>query len=466
MNKKIRIGNGAGFWGDHLKAPLYLAREGDLDYLTLEYLAEVTMGILAYQKNKDQDRGYVTDFPRLLKELIPVLKENPNLKIITNAGGLNVLACARIVAEILSLEGMSNLKIATCSGDDVLPTLNSTNLAYSKIVHFETGQKADELTDTFLNANAYFGAANIVDALNSNARIVITGRIADAALTLGPCIYEFNWGFDDYDLLASASAAGHLIECGAQVSGGNWSGWKSLNEEDFINIGYPICEIDEQGNILISKNKGSGGIVNIETVKEQLLYETTDPSHYITPDVVMDYSQSRVEEVKPNTVSISGLKGYAPPEDYKISASYRDGYFYTGQLSICGPDIYKKAKLCESIILGRLAKEGIFLKQVHVEWLGHGGLIYNKEELKFTEDNFMHDLIFRMSAQDPSERNIYQFSREFSPLVTTGPPGISGYIGGLHKVQAKINFFPFLLPKNEFTGEISIKIARDWEVLS
>jgi len=322
--KTIRIGNAAGFWGDNLDAPRLLCESAPLEYLTLEYLAELTMSILAHQKSRDPNAGFVTDFPTVVESLLPTLKAQPDLRIVTNAGGIHPTACARRVAEILFQAKLTDVPIAVVSGDDLTADLDHHTAAGEKFVNIETGQPLGELRESVVSANAYLGAGGIVDGLAQDARIVITGRVADASLTVGPCVHEFGWRWDDWNSLAAATVAGHLIECGAQMTGGMYSDW--TEQIPLAEVGYPIAEISADGSLVVTKPAGSDGLVTVGTVSEQLVYEIGDPARYLTPDVVADFSQVRLVQEADDRVCLSDAAGSVAPESYKVSLCYRDGF--------------------------------------------------------------------------------------------------------------------------------------------
>jgi hypothetical protein len=331
--KSIRVGNGAGFWGDNLDAPRRLCEAGRLDYLTLEYLAELTMSILAHQKSRDPSAGWVTDFGEVVGSLVPSLWAQPALKIVTNAGGMNPQGCAAAIARCLVQQGLADIVIGAVSGDDLFPRLDELSRGGESFAHFETGQPIDSIRDRIVSANAYLGAGGIVEALAGGARIVVTGRVADASLTLGPAVHELGWAWRDgdrrhwaqrdWDRLAAATVAGHLIECGAQCTGGMFSAWRP--EISLSDVVYPIAEISDDGRVVITKPPNSGGTVNVETVAEQLVYEIGDPAHYLTPDVDTDFSHVRLSQVGTDRVEVSHAKGAPPPETLKVSLAYQAG---------------------------------------------------------------------------------------------------------------------------------------------
>ncbi len=309
--KTIRIGNGAGFWGDNLDAPRRLCEGAQLDYLTLEYLAELTMSILAHQKSRNPAAGWVTDFEIVLRDLLPALRTQPQLKIVTNAGGMNAAGCALAISKVLAEAGLPDVPIGIVTGDDILPRVDELMRAGETLAHFETGESIDAIGNRIVSANAYLGASGIVDALAAGARIVITGRVADASLTVGPAMHEFGWTFGDWEQLAAATVAGHLIECGGQCTGGMYSGWTA--DIRLADIGYPIAEINERADVTITKPAGTGGLVTVETVSEQLLYEIGDPAHYLTPDIDTDFTQVRLTQAGPDRVSMAGARGNSAP---------------------------------------------------------------------------------------------------------------------------------------------------------
>src|SRR5262245_2141481 len=292
--RRVRIGNGCGFWGDNLDAPVRLARDGRLDYLTLEYLAELTMSILALQKQRDPAAGYAHDFLDVLQRLTPILRDQPRLKVVTNAGGMNPVACAERAKSILQQAGLGDRRVARVTGDDLLPQLGDLLAAGHPLTNLDSGEPLSTVRDRVVSANAYLGARPIADAIKLGAAIVITGRVADASLTVGPAAFELGWNWSDRDRLSAATVAGHLIECGAQATGGLWTNWTEA--PDLADVGYPIADIEPGGGFRVEKPHGTGGAVNFETVSEQLLYEVGDPAAYLTPDVTADFTSVRLTE--------------------------------------------------------------------------------------------------------------------------------------------------------------------------
>ncbi len=452
----IRVGNGAGFWGDNLDAPRQLVERSDLDYLTLEYLAELTLSILAHQRSRNPQAGFVTDFPTALESLTPALATQPKLKIVTNAGGMAPLECARQAAAILSRAGLGGVRVAAVSGDDLLPRIDELRAAGESFANFDTGADLGVTRSVIASANVYLGAAGIDAALKQEARIVITGRVADASLTLGPAVHEFDWSWSDWPRLAAATVAGHLIECGAQVSGGMSSGWtRALSLE---NLGYPIAEISDEGQVVITKPAGTGGAVTTETVAEQLVYEIGDPSHYLSPDVDADFSQIRLTQHGPDRVEVAGARGNAAPERLKISMSYRDGYMASGTLVVCGAHAAAKARTCGELILSRLKAAGVNLARTHIECLGTGDTLPGV----WQRNDDALEVVLRVSAHDPSREALERFVREFSPLVGSGPPGVTGYTGPRAKPYPVFAYWPTTIARERVSPVVEVRAANQW----
>jgi hypothetical protein len=441
--KTIRIGNGCGFWGDSVDAPIRLAQRGKLDYLTLEYLAELTMSILALQKQRDPEAGYAGDFLDVLQRLTPVLKQQPNLKIITNAGGMNPSACARRAKEVLQKAGLTR-RIAIVSGDDLLPRLDAL-LPQHPFTNLDTGELLDTITPRVVSANAYLGAKPIAESLAQGAQIVITGRVADASLTVGPAVHEFSWRWGDWERLSAASVAGHLIECGAQACGGLWCNWRDV--PDWSDIGYPYVDLADDGGFTISSDAGPG--VNRETLVEQLLYEVGDPLKYLTPDVVADFTSVSVTTVDERTVRVSGAEGDEATSTYKVSIAYRDGYTASGMLTIAAPDAVAKAQLCGQAILQRI---GVAVDRSNIECIGGGACAPGVIDPSADPPEVM----LRVSVHDRRKDVVERFAKELAPLVTSGPPGVTGYTTGRPVAREVFAYWPALIEKNAVESKVEM----------
>jgi hypothetical protein len=449
MMERVRIGNGCGFWGDNLDAPLVLAERGQLDYLTLEYLAELTMSILALQKQRHPESGFATDFLDVLQRLAPTLKQQPQLKIVTNAGGMNPRGCAARARAILDAAGLANRRVGVVTGDDLLPRLDELLAAGHTFTNLDTGEPLTSVRSRVVSANAYLGSPPLVRALELGADVVITGRVADACLTLAPAVHSFGWAWDDWDRLAAGTVAGHLIECGAQATGGLWCNWQ---ETDLALVGYPLVEVEPGGDFILTKPADTGGAVNRETAAEQLLYEVGDPAAYLTPDVTADFTSVHLEEVGPDRVRVTGARGRAAPDSYKVSIAYRDGYTASGTLVIVGPQATAKARRCGSMILERLQRAGAEPQHSNIECLGAGDSV--RGVLPSAPD--APEVVLRVSVRDERREVVERFTRELAPLVTSGPPGVTGYTGGRPPVREVFAYWPALLAREAVVPEVSL----------
>jgi hypothetical protein len=455
MAKTCRIANGAGFLGDNLDAPRLLVEAAKVDYLTLEYLAELTLSILARAREKDPQAGFAADFLDVLASLGPALTAQPRLRIVTNAGGMNPISCGNRAGGVLHGAGLGESKIAIVTGDDIVGRLAELQAAGCKFENLDTGQPLSSLKQPIVSANVYLGARPIVDALAADARIVITGRVADASLTLGPAVHAFGWSWTDWNRLAGGSVAGHLIECGAQVTGACSTRWENL---DLANVGYPIAEVADSGDCVITKPDGSGGVVDRGSVIEQLVYEIGDPQHYLTPDVDVDFTTVEVAEAGPDRVAVRGATGRAAPDTLKVSLAYRAGYSASGELLVRGRDCLAKARACAHIILERVARAGFTLHQFEVEYLGSGETPPAVRQLAPDPP----EVVLRVTAHDPRREAVERFTKEFAPLITSGPAGLAGYASGRPSVRTVFAYWPTLVPRDAVRPRIETRTAREW----
>ena len=439
MKNIIRIGNGQGFWGDSIDAPVRLAKDGPLDYLTLDYLAEVTLSIMQRQKLKNPNAGYARDFIDLVGRILPEI-QNDGLKVITNAGGVNPNSCRDELLKLSNSTG-NPIKIGVIQGDDIFPALAELRKKGVSFENMDTGAAFDSIMDKVYSANVYINSSTISEALDKGAQIVLAGRVSDPGLALGPCIYEFGWKDQDYDLLAAGTLAGHITECGAQCTGGNYSRWQDV--PNLANVGYPIIEMHPNGKFCITKHENSGGLINRETIGEQVLYEMGDPNHYISPDVCVDFTSFRINDLGSNKVSILNVSGLAPTDTYKVSISYFAGYKATGQLTISGPNAYEKAQLTAEIIWKRLKNSGVTFGDTSTEYLGlsscHGEINALPSQI--------NEVVLRLGVKDSDKNKVNRFGKELAPVITSGPPGITGFSGGRPKAQEIIAYWPALIPK-------------------
>lgn len=440
--RRVRIGNGCGFWGDNLDAPIRLARDGRLDYLTLEYLAELTMSILALLRQRDAAAGYAHDFLDVLQRLTPQLRSQPKLKVVTNAGGMNPQSCAARVKKVLADAGLTNRKVAVVAGDDLLPRLDDLLSAGHKLNNLDTNAPLADVRERVVSANAYLGARPIARALELGADVIVTGRVADASLTVGPAAFEHGWDWDDVDRMCAASVAGHLIECGAQATGGLWTDWTDV--PDLANVGYPIADIAADGRFRIEKPPGTGGAINVETISEQLLYEVGDPAAYLTPDVTADFTSVTLSTAALNIVEVSGARGKPATDTYKVSIAYRDGFASSGTLVLLGPDAEKKGRLSGQVLLDRLRAAGVTFPHSLIECLGAGDCVPGVVRATAPPP----EVVLRVAVRSPDRAAVERFTKEFAPLVTAGPPGVTGYTTGRPAVREVFAYWPTLIAKS------------------
>ena len=451
--KTIRIGNGQAFWGDSAKAPLDQVRYGDLDYLMLDYLAEVTMSIMQKLRARDPQQGYARDFVTLIENLLPDMLER-GVKVVANAGGVNPLACAEAVLAVAEKFGVADqVKIGVVTGDDIMADVDDILAAGQPMNNLESGAPLTDVRDRLASANAYFGAFPIAEALGQGANIVITGRCTDASLAVGPMIHEFGWSETDWDKLSAATIAGHIIECGAQATGGNcMADWDQV--EDMVNIGYPIAEVSEDASFVVTKPEQMGGRVNVASVTEQLLYEIGDPEDYRTADVICDFTSIQLEQLGPNRVQVSGITGKPAPDQFKVSMSYAGGYKTVGTLVYGWPDAVKKAQAADRIVRKRLDNLGVTFDAMHTEILGANAC--HGQSLSGEPDADLAEVQLRIGVRGQDKQSLTRFTHEIAPLVCNGPPTVTGYFGGRSRVEEIIAYWPALLDKAYASATVTL----------
>ncbi len=447
----VRVAAGQGFWGDSLDAPRRQVEGGAVDYVMLDYLAEVTMSILQKQKERDPSMGYARDFIGAVESVIPAVVER-GVRIIANAGGVNPSACAMAVRAVLAKHGRTEgVRIGVVSGDDLLPRLDELFAAGHALANMETGEPLSTVRDRVLSANAYLGSTPIVDALRQGAHIVITGRSTDTALTMAPLRFAFGWKDDDWDRLAAGIIAGHIIECGAQCSGGNCLyEWRSI--PNLANVGYPIVEGRADGTFVVTKHPGTGGRVSIPSVSEQLLYEMGDPRSYITPDVVADFTTIQLASDGPDRVRVFGIKGRPPTASLKVSVAYRSGFKAVGTLVYSWPDALEKAQLADRVLRERLDRLGLRFTKILTEFVGvnatHGPLTPAPGDTP--------EVQLRVGVRSENKAAVERFTRELAPLVLNGPPSVTGFAGGRPKVEEIVAYWPALIDKRVVIPRVEI----------
>jgi hypothetical protein len=451
MKDSIRIASGQGFWGDLPQAPINQVKKGPIDYLVMDYLAEVTMSIMQKQKMKNPEYGYARDFVHVIEQTLPEISDQ-GIKVISNAGGVNPEACKDALLKVIDEQGGRDLKIAVVDGDEILDRISELTSSGHPLKNMETGAPINTVKDKLLSANVYFGSKPVVEALRKDADIIITGRVTDTGLTLAPMIHEFGWPYSDYDKMAAGTIAGHIIECGAQSSGGNFTDWQKV--DDFANIGFPIIEAQSNGDFYVTKHENSGGLVSEMTVKEQLLYEIGDPAEYITPDCIADFTSIQLDQETENRVRVYGIKGRAETSTYKISASYNDGYKLSSTLVYSWPGALTKARKAADILQKRAQNLGLQIDQFRTEFIGANAL--SERPLDVEAANEYDEIQLRISASGKRRNDLNNFGKQMAPLILTGPSGVTGFAGGRPKASSIVAYWPALLDKEAVKPRVRV----------
>ncbi len=448
----LRVGAGVGFYGDTFLPALEMMQQSAVDFVCFEDLAELTLAILQKDRARNPKQGGYT------KDLIPMLEAglgtalHNRVRIITNAGGLNPDAAAQAVTELAKRLGLS-LKIATVTGDAILERLGE----FLPFPHMETGQPLpQDISRRALFANVYLGARPIVRALEEGADLVITGRVADPSLFLAPVVYHFGWDWDNWDRIALGTVVGHLLECSSQVTGGNHGGhWDAI--EGLDQIGFPIAEVNSDDQVVITKLPGSGGRVDVDTVREQLLYEIHDPSAYLTPDVVVNVTGARLELVGRDRVKVSGIRGTQRPAQYKALLGYEDGYMGQGMMGYSWPDALKKAQAVEAIMRRQISRFNLPVDEIRAEYLGYNSLHGPLANEEYADQ--LNEVYLRFAVRTPDRRTAEQISRLMVPLALGGPPTASGLIG-VDRVRSLMGLWPTLIDRNVVDDQVSVKVEE------
>jgi len=448
----IRIANAGGYWGDDLSQFKRQVELGPVDYVTLDFLAEITMSIMQKQRARDPEAGYARDFITQVELTLDLLLEK-HVKVVTNAGGVNPAACRRALLAVAAKKGRA-IDVAAVAGDDLMARLDELARAGAALDNMEDGRKLAGVRARVSSANAYFGAWPVVEALKSGAQIVVTGRCTDTGITLAPMIHAFGWRPDDWDRLAAGIVAGHIVECGAQSTGGNFTDWHEVPR--FAEIGYPILEVNADGSFVVTKHDGTGGAVTVRTVKEQLVYEMGDPRSYITPDVVADFASARLEQAGRDRVRVWGIQGRPAPSSLKVSAAYADGWKANGTLIISGPEALAKSKAFADLFWKRL---GIGFEDTLTEHVGAsacwGPLAPASEP---------NEVLLRLGVRDADRGKIEAFSKMVPAVILSGPPGVA-VTGGRPQAQEVVAYWPALVPRDLVRPSLIIAAgerALDW----
>ncbi len=451
--KVIRIASGQGFWGDDLDAPVRQVERGPIDYLMMDYLAEVTMSIMQKQRARNPEAGYARDFVPLMKRIFPACVER-DIRVVTNAGGVNPRGCAEALVEAGREAGVGGqARVAMVGGDDLMDRLDDLLAAGHRLQNMETGEDLETIRDQVQSANVYIGAAPIVEALRQDARVVVTGRSTDTALTYGPMMHEFGWSPDDHDRVAAGVVAGHINECGAQSSGGNCLiDWWDI--PDMADVGFPIVEAHASGDFVVTKHDGTGGRVSRSTVTEQIVYEMGDPTTYITPDVIADFTTIRLADDGPDRVRVYGVEGRDRTPFLKVSIAYSAGWKAVGTLVYSWPDAAAKARAADRILRERMDRLGLTFDTVRSELVGwnatHGSLVGDPPA-------DLPEVQLRIGVRGTDRASIERFTREIAPLVLTGPPSVTGFAGGRPRVQEIMAYWPALIDRTVVEPHLTVE---------
>ncbi|WP_028612325.1 acyclic terpene utilization AtuA family protein [Paenibacillus harenae] len=452
--RTIRIGAGQGFYGDSLLPAIETAKRGNVGYLCFDSLAELTLAILQKDRQRDASKGFARDIAVTMRELLPFIREK-GIKLLTNAGGMNPLGAQREVARIAGELGLQGLKVAVVTGDDVLDRLQVWESQGISLAHMEDGGDASGIRSRIVFANAYLGAGPVVEALRQGADVIVTGRITDSALFLAPLIYEFGWGPKEWDRLAQGLLMGHLMECSGQAAGGNFSGdWQSVEALD--RIGFPVAEVREDGEFVLTKTEGTGGLVSADTVKEQLLYEIHDPSAYMTPDAVLDVTNVRLQDDGPNRVRVTGARGTKRPETLKVVMGYSDGWLGQAIWGYSWPDALAKAKEADRIVRSRIRRMNLRYDEIHTDYLGynslHGPLAREPAEQ-------LNEVYLRIAVRTGSREDAAKLGRLVPPLMLSGPPAMAGFLG-MMKPRELLGMWSCLVPRAIVENVIQISVLE------
>lgn len=447
----VRVGNGSAYWGDMLDPAIELAEHGELDYLGLDHLAELTLAILQRTKAKNPEEGYIPDLVPWMQALLPVSRRS-GVTLITNAGGANPQAGSRAVIALAGQLGLSGLRVGVVSGDDVFPHLDRLAAQGVPFVNLDTGEEGlQRIRDRIVAANAYLGSEPIMAALADGADVVVTGRVTDSALAIAPILHEFGWGFThpDWDRIGAAIIVGHIIECACFCTGGGSNQWREAREP--WHIGFPIAEVDDDGTAVITKVPGSGGIVNQWTVKEQLTYEVTNPESYATPDGIADFTQVRVHEIGPDRVRVTGMRGKPRPDTLKVCIGYWDGWIAEGLLLFSWPEALAKAQRAEEIVRKRLQYLGIKVEELRFDYVGintlHGAVAPPANEV--------NEVGLRIAAKCRSEDEADAVRREATHLWTLG--GVGTAFGVPFRPRPVVALWPTLVPRDAVSVQVTVE---------
>ena len=442
--KTIRIGGGQGFWGDSNDAAIHMVHEGNLDYMACDYLAELTLSIMQRQKLKKPEAGYARDFVGLWKAIGKEAFEK-HIRIITNAGGMNIRGLVNTIRDLAKEQGMKGYKIGYVIGDDLMDKFPSFLEQGMDFPNMDDTGDFEAVKKAVVNVNVYYGRKPLMELLERGADLIITGRCTDSAMFLAPLAYEFGWKDDDLNQLAKGIMVGHLLECGGQGSGGNYMlGWRDVPDMD--QLGFPIAEVTED-DLIITKAPNCGGLVCKESVAEQFLYEIHDPANYITPDVTADISEATLEDAGPNRVRVAGIKGHPAPEKLKMCIGYQEGYKVETYLPYAWPDAYEKAKKAAEILMKKMERKGMRYEDIRIDYLGLNALHLDVAEVDDDLVSRMNEVVLRIAVMAKEKKDVSMLIPEISPLQLNGPPGAC-FFGGRAHAQDVVGLWPTLIDRS------------------
>ncbi len=445
MKEFIKIANAGGYWGDDLHALKRQLTGGEVDYISADYLAEITMSILRKQQLKNPALGYVTDFVEQIVEVADLLVEK-KVRMISNAGGINPVGCAKAIYDRLGKN--HPLKIAVVEGDNIMDKIADLQTNGEKFTNMETGEDFSVISDKLESANAYLGVPPLVKALETGADLVIVGRHTDTSITMAPMVYEFGWELNDWDKLAAGLVAGHIIECGAQATGGNFTDWHLI--EKWTNFGYPIIEMHKDGTFYVTKHENTGGLVSVDTIREQLVYEMGDPQYYISPDVVADFLTINLEQDGKDRVKVYGIKGKPSTKFYKVSMAYTDGFKAVGSVILSGNKAVEKAGIFGKLFWDRLKELGYTFAKINTEMVGYNAC--HRDLAKPIEPN---EILLRFYAYDYKREGLQEFAKLLSTIILSGPAGVA-VTGGRPRIQGIMSYWPALIRKEGLVSVVKL----------
>lgn len=442
--EKVVIGGGQGFWGDSNDAAVHMVKHGGLNYMACDYLAELTLSIMARQKLRNPQAGYARDFIGLLSECITDAQDK-GVRILSNAGGMNIEGCVNEIANIFRSKGLSGRKIGYVLGDDMTGEIDRMMAEGITFDNIDGVGDFNEIKDKIVNANVYYGHEPIIECLSADADVIVTGRATDSALFLSPLMYELGIKEDDWTNIARGIMAGHLLECGGQGAGGNFEyGWRDVPDMD--QLGFPIAEFS-MNDLIITKAPNCGGLITEQSCKEQILYEIHNPASYITPDVIADISKATLTQVGKDRVAVEGIRGRKRPDTLKLSIGYHAGYKVAAMLSFAWPDAYEKAQKAADILMKKMERKNLKAEDIRIDYIGLNSLHLGIANMDPSHVKDLNEVVLRVAIRTKDKNEAEKIIPEIAPLQLNGPPGAS-FFGGRARVQEVIGLWPTLIPRD------------------